>query len=181
MNIYITNEHFSDAWFCFKEGEEKDNLLTLSDKICGSIHIFSDEGTNDLEFVSIPSNELNLLSYEYSWCDKPIIRFSTKGIDCSDNIIKKGTSYFTGQTDYNFLNAQIELEELTEDVIRCAGISIEDLILYAKFRWCEDMDLNCIFEDEALYIENKISLGKEKVQKLADDQFCWAHYEDDEY
>lgn len=166
MNIYVTNEHFYETWFCFTQGEEKENLLALKNKISASIYAELNKITNEVEYVAIKPEEFNLLCYPYSWCEKPIIRFSTRGINLSDEKLEKGNSSFCCNSTQYYLNAEIQLNELNENIIRCANLSIEDLIKYAKYRWCEDMELDYLFIDEALYIEERIQLGKSKADTL---------------
>ncbi|WP_252228744.1 hypothetical protein [Clostridium sp. ME22] len=178
LNIYITNEHFYETWFCFNKGDEKDNLLDLQDRTSASIYTYSNEETNNIEFVAIKPEEFNLLSYPYSWCEKPIIRFSTRGIELSDEVIIKGNSNFDGKIPQGYLNAEIKLENLDENIIRCASISIDELIIYAKYLWCEDMGLDYLFTDEALYIEEKIELGKNKASKLYNDEPYMNYFND---
>ena len=178
MNIYITNEHFYETWFCFNEGDEKENLLELKDRICASIYEYYDEKTNEVEYVAIKPEEFNLLSYPYSWCEKPTIRFSTRGIELSEDLIIKGNSSFINAESNNYLNAKIQLEDLNENIIRCACISIDELIKYAKYRWCEDMELDYLFADEALYIEEKIQLGKSKADTLYNDDNYMNYFDD---
>ncbi|WP_252229134.1 hypothetical protein [Clostridium sp. ZBS15] len=178
LNIYITNEHFYETWFCFNKGDEKENLLDLMDRTSASIYTYSNEETNDIEFVAIKPEEFNLLSYPYSWCEKPIIRFSTRGIELSDELIIKGNSRFDGRIHHGYLNAEIKLENLDENILRCASIPIDELITYAKYLWCEDMDLDYLFTDKALYIEEKIQLGKDKAENIYDDQSYMNYFDD---
>ncbi|AOR23879.1 hypothetical protein BGI42_09135 [Clostridium taeniosporum] len=178
MNIYITNEHFYETWFCFNEGDEKENLIELKDRISASIYTYFNEEIDEIEYVAIKPEEFNLLSYPYSWCDKPIILFSTIGIELSDEVIIKGNSSFDGKAPKGYPNSKIQLEDLTESIIRCACLSINELITYAKYRWCENMGFDYLFTDEALYIEEKIQLGKAKAENLYDEQ-SYIHYFDD--
>ncbi|WP_394899977.1 HNH endonuclease [Clostridium butyricum] len=172
MNIYITNEHFSQTWFCFKEGKEKENLLELDNRLVGgSIYTHINEITHEIEFPAIQPEDFNLLSNPYAWCENPIIRFGTRGIELSNGIITKENAYFDGRYTDNFFNAEIKLENLDEGIIRCADISVEELITYAKYLWCCDMGLNYLFSNKARDIENKILIGKEESGKLFSGQY----------
>ncbi|MGG1515463.1 HNH endonuclease signature motif containing protein [Paenibacillus oryzisoli] len=170
MKISVTNEHFNQNWFLFREGKVRDGLLNLMNESM-IVYPYSEqqESGRDIEdeeiLPAILDKHLDVLGDPYAWCEKPRIRFSVRGINLGKGEFKNNHSYFDGRyPDDCFFNAEIYLAELSEFIIRLSGITVEELVIFARYRWCSDMNLNYLFADEAKEIEQKLLLGKQVLE-----------------
>ncbi|MDQ0496788.1 HNH endonuclease signature motif containing protein [Paenibacillus brasilensis] len=156
MSVYITDEHFRQVWFLYKEGEERKRLLRLQDDLFFSIFIASFDDSEEI-YPAIEDRHVDILKEPYTWLEKPRIRFSLHGIDLGKGKIINNTSFYEYDNPLMaFFNAEIFLPEITDSIGYLRDISLDELITYAKYRWCKDMDLLYIHAQEAIDIENRI-------------------------
>ena len=164
MGVSVTNEHFFQHWFIFKEGKEKDRLIDLMDKLDGYIYPHEED---EQVYPAILDKNINILGDSSAWCDKPRIRFSIRGINLGRGEIRNGNSYYDGKhlTD-PFFNAEIYLPEIDEMTIRWFNSDVSELIMYAKYKWCQDMELDFLYTEEAKEIELKFANAKKEVKEF---------------
>ncbi|MCK4623146.1 MAG: HNH endonuclease [Desulfuromonadales bacterium] len=152
MKIYVTNEHFFQNWFVFKDGNERDWLLELSNNLM-DIHVFEEENNT---CVAIRDRDTSLLKGNDTWQIGPILRFSVSGIYVNSPEINNNKSKFSCCSIDTFFNAEIDLSEICNMSIKFNDITKEELITYAKFKWCQDLGFNYLHQEKAQDIELRL-------------------------
>lgn len=172
MRISVTDDHFYQTWFVFSEGDFYEKLIRLQHDLFFNIYPY--EYQENIIFPSVLDKDLIVLQDPYVYGQKPRIRFSTHGLDIAKGEIRNNNSLFIESSD-GFFNAEIYLPEIDDLVVQLSGLTIEDIIIYAKYKWCIDMGITYLRQEEARQVEYNLENTQNEINEGI------YTYEEDDY